>query len=133
MKNLLLLSVSIVLTACTLSPTGTLTGSTQRYETHNDILNTWVGKSEQELQTHWGVPVRTQSESNNTKIIYFRSQNPYIYMACINAFQIEKGVVTKWGTRGCPVRDNKKDYKLVHKDAPVPQPTLDISGINLGS
>lgn len=133
MKNLVLLTASIILSACTLSPTGTLSGSSQRYETHNDVMSKWVGKSERELLAHWGAPVKIQNVSNNVKTVYFRSQNPYIYMACVNGFELENGVVKKWGTRGCPIRENKKDYKLVHKDTPVPQPTLDILNVQLDS
>lgn len=133
MRNLILLTASVILSACTLSPTGTFTGSTQRYETHNDVMSAWVGKSEQELLNHWGNPKKTIQNSANTKTVIFIKNNPYTILACVSVFELDQGKVTKWGNRGCPIRDNKKNYKLVHKSTPVPQPTLDIVNIQLDS
>lgn len=131
MKKLILLAGSILLSACTLSPTGTLSGSTQRYETHNDIMNIWVGKSESELLAHWGTPEKIFENSNGSKTFVFRKKNPYLGIGCVSVFEVNQTQVAAWGYRGCPIRENKKDYKLIHKSIPIPQPTLDIAELDI--
>lgn len=126
MKILILLASCITLSACTLSPTGTMTGSSNRYETHSDIMNAWVGKPEKDLIAHWGEPSEIKQSSSASRIIVYHAQNPYILMGCTSVFELEQGKVTKWGYKGCPIRENKKDYKLVPKNTPVPQQTLDV-------
>jgi hypothetical protein len=127
MKFLLCTISILLLSACTLSPTATLVTSSQRYETHNDIMFAWVNRSEGDLIAHWGQPDQVKQNSANSKILMFRKQNPFSIIACTSAFQIEQGRVTKWGHRGCPIRDNKVDYKLLAKDTVVPQATLSPS------
>jgi hypothetical protein len=125
-----ILGVFLILSACTLSPTATVSGSSKRYETHSDQMNAFVGASERELLSEWGQPEQVKQISATSKVYVYRMSNPYIIIGCTSVFQIDQSIVTKWGYKGCPIRFNKKDYKLIPKDTPVPNQTLDLSTLN---
>lgn len=126
MKNIIFLVITTFLSACTLSPTATMYGSNKRYETHSDKMNAWVGTSERELLNKWGNPDEVNQISSTSKIYLYRTSNPFTIIGCTSAFQIDQNKVTKWGYKGCPIRENKKDYALISNQIPVPKPTLDM-------
>lgn len=126
MKSIMVFLLTMGLSGCVLSPTGTVSGSASRYETNRDQMNSYVGLSKQELTAKLGNPNKKGTISPDSEIWIFEKQNPFTIVGCTYAFQIDDGVVVKWGQKGCPIRDNKKDYKQVPKSTPVPEPTLDI-------
>lgn len=129
MKTIMLLGLTLVLSACTISPTGTLPGSSQRYETHSDRMNSWVGASEKDLFAHWGKPDEVQQISSDSRAVYYRWYNRLTERNCISKFIIDQGKVSKWGHKGCPIRTNKQDSKLIPNSTPIPQATIALEDI----
>lgn len=129
MKNIILLATALTLSACALSPTGTLPGSSQRYETHSDKMNAWVGASEKDLLAYWGKPDKVEQINADSKAVSFYWYNRLTEGTCTNKFIIENDKVSKWGFKNCPTRANKKDAKLIPNSTPVPQATIAFEDI----
>jgi hypothetical protein len=98
-----------------------------RYEAH---LENWVGKSERELVTVWGIPDKQYQMDAHTRMLAYVSRNTYFQepagfstclggyrshfgisncyggypsvrtSSCETIFTIRKGRVVKWGHRG---------------------------------
>lgn len=129
MKTIILLGLILGLSACTISPTGTLPGSNQRYETHSDRMNAWVGASEKDLFANWGKPDAVQEITVDSRAVYYQWYNRLTERTCISKFIIDQGKVSQWGHKGCPIRTNKEDYKLIPKSTPIPQATIVLEDI----
>ncbi|MGR2922982.1 hypothetical protein [Acinetobacter sp. 1125_18A] len=113
-KILLIILISQILLACA-------SISTQRYETRNDLMKSWVGSSEEELIQKWGTPDNSYTLTSGSKIIsYEKFVHPGRY--CEEKFMIEKGIVKKWGLSRCDL--HFKNAKKISKDIPIPQATL---------
>lgn len=132
MKNNIAYLMSIfLLTGCT-TPAGKILShqlTNQRYETTADLMQSWMGASENELITSWGPPTKQHTLSNASKIISYEYEWGEVIRAgsftggyCIQKFLIEKGMVTKWGMSNC--RKTPKKPKSISTDIPIPQPSL---------
>ncbi|MFW1946744.1 hypothetical protein ACG907_02380 [Acinetobacter bereziniae] len=113
-KILLIIIISQSLLACA-------SLSTQRYETHNDLMQSWVGSSEEKLIKKWGLPDKSYTLTNGGKIISYETfVHPGRY--CEEKFMLENGIIVKWGHSRCDL--NLNNAKKISKDIPIPQPTL---------
>ncbi|WP_434278992.1 hypothetical protein [Acinetobacter sp. CE-15] len=113
-KIILIILISQVLIACA-------SVATQRYETLNDLMQSWVGSSEEKLINKWGVPDKSYTLTNGNKIISYETfVHPGRY--CEEKFMLEKGIIVKWGHSRCDL--SFSNAKKISKDIPIPQPTL---------
>ena len=79
MKKLLIPLVAIMISACA-----------------SRSLNTWIGKSEDQLVSSWGIPTSTYKLKNGSKLIEYRLTNLCTYTFTVKA----NGIVTKWRPKG---------------------------------
>ena len=126
MKKLILtVLVTQLLAGCAGSPIGNMINN-ERQETRADMMQSWVGESEERLVSKWGPPTNSYTLSSGGKIIsyeYVRGIINNTIYRCTEKFRIDDGTVTKWGlSSGCDTRINGGD--LISKDIPIPQPTL---------
>ncbi|WP_353172524.1 hypothetical protein [Acinetobacter rudis] len=113
-KIILIILISQVLTAC-------VSVATQRYETLNDLMQSWIGSSEEKLINKWGLPDKSYTLTNGNKIISYENLvHPGRY--CDEKFMLEKGIIVKWGHSGCNLK--LSNAKKISQDIPIPQPTL---------
>ncbi|WP_202970064.1 hypothetical protein [Pararhizobium polonicum] len=136
MKKLLAMAICLSLTGCAGSPIGNALGN-QRYQTTWDIMNTWVGSSEDDLVTSWGLPDSSYTLSDGSKILSYEHvwkkssihaqefgyRSAGDYRNCVQKFLIENGTVTKWDASGT-CKKVPDGSKLISKDIPIPRPTL---------
>ncbi|WYX50328.1 hypothetical protein WJ977_26135 [Achromobacter xylosoxidans] len=100
MKKLALLIVlPSLLAGCTSAQMNMLTG--KRNKTYNDVNAPWVGSTEEQLISKWGPPKKSYTLESGAKIISYEDMWGPIsaYHVCVEKFMIEKGIVTKWGSR----------------------------------
>ena len=124
-----LLAVAIasasVLAGCAGSPIGNLVYG-ERYETLNDLMQSWVGEPEEKLISKWGPPDNTYRLDNGSKVLSWEHVwGVYVGQRfyCSERFMIDpKGIVSKWGYTHC--RKSVSNPKVISKDVPIPQPTL---------
>lgn len=95
--------------------------SNLRYETRNDIMQSWVGTPEKELIQKWGLPDNSYTLTSGSKVISYETfVHPGRY--CEEKFMLEKGVVKKWSLSRCDLHFN--NAKRISKDIPIPQATF---------
>ncbi len=118
-QSILLLIVSIMvgcLSAC---------ATTQNYEA---ALNQWIGKSEKDLITGWGLPDKQYQLDKNTRLVSYVSRSAEVYpggistcagtvgdpffggcaayppvlenYSCETIFTLVNGRITRWGHKG---------------------------------
>ena len=128
MKFLGVLFVGVTLAGCANTPLGNILNN-QRFQTLEDIQQSWVGLSGDELVMSWGPPQNSYPMDGGARMIAYQylrlvgadGYNPR-YEWCVQKFLIEGGIVTRWGiSDGCPKHpSNPKSIP----DTPVPKPTL---------
>lgn len=118
----LLLFLSPLLVACAGTPLGNAVNG-QRYETHNDIMASWVGSSEEKLISKWGPPKKSYTLSNGNTIIAYESVWGPVssYHVCSQKFTIQRGIITKWGIDDCK---SLNSGDTLPKNTPIPKPTM---------
>ncbi|MDN5434753.1 MAG: hypothetical protein L0G10_14000 [Acinetobacter sp.] len=108
----------IFIIAITQMLTGCLSIMGQRPETRNDLMQSWVGSTEEELISKWGPPYRSYALPNDAKIISYNDG----WNACTRKFMFEQGKVTKWGYSNCSMHLNRPGK--IDKNIPIPKPSL---------
>ena len=87
MKKLLIPVLAILISACVNT---------------SEVLNTWIGKSEDLLVSSWGIPTSTYKLNNGSKLIEYKrltgitGQNHCTRTFTVNA----NGIVTNWRQTG---------------------------------
>ena len=68
----------------------------------SEVLNSWIGASEDQLVSTWGVPTSTYKLNNGFKLIeYKRLTGIYGQNHCTRTFTINtSGIVTNWKQTG---------------------------------
>ena len=65
------------------------------------VLDSYIGKTENELVQAWGIPTRTYELNSFTKLIeYKRLTGIYGTNHCTRTFTVKRGVVTYWKQTG---------------------------------
>ena len=114
---------ALMLAGCQGSPMGNLINGERNY-TLNDAMQSWVGSSESELVSSWGVPNGSYQNKDGTIVLtwqqYWETQLSYGY--CKKIFLVDpQGVIRKWKYDSCATQIAGK---TVPASTPVPPPTL---------
>ena len=80
--------------------------TTPKVNPYDAVLNSWIGKPENELISRWGVPVRVY-ESGGYKYLTFGGKDGVVYMrgiafpvGCTTTMTIYQGRVSTWRYEG---------------------------------
>jgi len=106
MKVLFFLLISCMLFSC----------SSQKKLTEN-VLNSWIGDSKQNLILKWGPPVQTTSDGNNGEILVYANRIYYV---------LATGPVDYWEYRMMYVNAAGKIYHWLFKRNPNPPNRIDM-------
>lgn len=96
-----------------------------RFQTTNDVMQSWVGYNESQLIGSWGAPENTFQNRDGSRVMTWKHyrETDTTYGYCTQTFLSDKnGIIQAWKYNFCQY--NLYNLPRIPKSRPVPKPSL---------
>lgn len=117
---MILLSFIFILSGC-----ANVSDDGLRYQTTNDIMQSWVGHNESELIGSWGAPEKSFQNRDGSRVLTWKNyrETDTTYGYCTQTFLANKeGIIQAWKYNFCDY--DMSNLPRISKSIPIPNPTL---------